>query len=142
MKTNLKLITTSILLCLFSNTILAQAQWETDYLRKLEDRRSQGKNDFYNSVSTSFYLFSIAAPLTYLTTGIIKKDKTIRKQGLYLVESIGGATFISYATKNIVKRERPAIQDTTLNPVNEALNYSFPSGHTSAAFSLATSLTM
>jgi membrane-associated phospholipid phosphatase len=140
MKTTHKLIKLSLLLCLFSSTTFAQADWEMDYLHKLEDTRTDGKTSFYNVVSGSAYFFTIGTPLTYLITGAVKKDKTLKKQALYITESIGIATVVAFSTKEIVKRERPAVQDPTFHAENNATNYSFPSGHTSAAFSLATSM--
>jgi membrane-associated phospholipid phosphatase len=140
MKTIYKLTKLSLLLCLFSSTTFAQADWEMDYLKKLEETRTDGKTSFYNAVSGSAYVFSIGAPLTYFITGAVKKDQTLKKQALFITESIGIATAVSFATKAIVKRERPEVQDPTFHAVNTATNYSFPSGHTSAAFSLATSM--
>src|SRR5436190_23841635 len=136
MKNIQKIFTLSLFLCLFCNTLFAQADWETDYIRKHEDRRTEGKNSFYNAVSSSTYFFSVGTPLTYLLTGVIKKDKALMKQALYITESIGIATIVTLSTKAIVKRERPAVADTTFKAVNNDLHYSFPSGHASAAFSL------
>lgn len=142
MKANHKLIKLSLLFCLFSSTTFAQADWEMDYLKNLEENRTQGKTSFYNVVSGSAYIFTLGTPLSYLITGAIKKDKTLKKRALYITESVGIATAIAFTTKELVKRERPAIQDLTFHSENNATNYSFPSGHTSAAFSLATSMSI
>jgi membrane-associated phospholipid phosphatase len=140
MKNIQKIFTLSLFLCLLCNILFAQADWETDYIRKLEDRRTEGKNSFYNAVSSSTYFFTVGTPLTYLITGVIIKDKALMKQALYITESIGIATIVTLSTKAIVKRERPAVADTSFKAVNNDFEYSFPSGHTSAAFSLATSM--
>jgi len=140
MKPISKFLITTVLFCLSSSTIFAQADWEMDYLKKLEDKRTQGKTSFYNTASASAYLFTFGTPLAYLITGAIKKDQTLKKQALYITESVGIATVVAFSTKAIVKRERPAVQDLTFKAENNASNYSFPSGHTSAAFSLATSM--
>lgn len=132
----------TLIFCFFSISIFAQSGWELDYLHKLEDRRTEGKTNFYQGVSSSIYVFSIAAPASYLIAGISKKDKNLKKTALYITESIVVSQFISFSMKAIFNRERPGVKDPTLNPVNTANSASFPSGHTAAAFSLATSMSI
>ena len=48
----------------------------------------------------------------------------------------------TYALKYIVKRPRPYITHPDINALNTEGSPSFPSGHTSAAFGLATSLSL
>lgn len=132
-----------ILVSLSSTPVSAQTgNWENRYLHHLETNRTEGKTNFYNSVSASMYVFSLGVPLTYLATGLVKDNKEIKKTALYLTETMVIAQVISFSTKAIINRDRPAVSDPTLQPVNEAKNASFPSGHTSGAFALATSLTI
>ena len=51
---------------------------------------------------------------------------------------------IGYAMKEVVRRERPyeALSDVHTNHLESADPYSFPSGHASSAFALATLLTL
>jgi membrane-associated phospholipid phosphatase len=46
------------------------------------------------------------------------------------------------ASKQIIKRERPYLRYSGLEPVVFESSYSMPSGHTSTAFATATSLSM
>jgi len=125
-----------------SFTCVAQADWELEYLHDLESHRTDSKTSFYNGVSASMYVFSIAAPASYLVAGIINKDKNLKKTALYITESIAVSQFISFSMKAIVNRDRPGVKDPTLDPVNTTNSASFPSGHTSAAFALATSMSI
>lgn len=132
-----------LLVSVFSSSAFSQSEnWEFRYLQKREANRTEGKTSFYNSVSASMYVFTIATPATYLIAGLAKADKDIKKTALYLFESAAIAQAISFSTKSIVNRDRPGVKYPTLNPVNIAKNASFPSGHTSGAFALATSLTI
>ena len=126
-----------------STSVSAQTgNWENRYLHRIEANRTEGKTKFYNNASASMYFFSLGVPLTYLATGLVKDNKEIKKTALYLTETMVITQIISFSTKAIVNRDRPAVSDPTLHPVNEANNASFPSGHTSGAFALATSLTI
>jgi len=88
------------------------------------------------------YVICSATPAAYFISGLINHDKNLKKKALYLLESVAISQLISFPTKAIVSRDRPYVKDPTLTPVKVAKNFSFPSGHTSAAFSLATSLTI
>lgn len=143
MKIRLKLFSIWIMILFISVSLSAQTNnWELNYLHKLEDKRTTGKTSFYNTISASMYVFSIATPAAYLVTGLAKNDVNLKKTALYLFESAAIAQAISFSTKSITNRDRPGIKDPTLKPVNIAKNASFPSGHTAGAFALATSLTI
>jgi len=138
-----KLFKLSISLCFFSPILSAQTDnWETGLLRNIEDHRTTGKTSFYKGISASTYLLSIAVPASYLVTGMIKDDKYLKKTALYLTETIVISQVISFSTKAIVNRPRPAVKDPTLTAIHKSRTTSFPSGHTAAAFSIATALTI
>ena len=145
MKKSHRLFSSITILCFFSSIIFAQSgntNWENTMLRNIADNRTDGKTSFFKGISASTYVLSVATPLTYLVAGSIKGDKNIKKTALFITESIAISQAVSFATKSIVGRERPAVKDPTFIAVTKANNASFPSGHTAAAFSLATSLTI
>jgi len=130
-------------MCFYSTGIFAQSStWETRMLDDIAHQRTEGKTSFYKGISASTYLLSIGTPLGYFIAGSIKKDNDIKKSALYITESIGISEAITFATKAIVNRKRPAVNDPAFIAITKANNASFPSGHTSAAFSLATSLSI
>jgi membrane-associated phospholipid phosphatase len=130
------------ILLIMGASLSAQSNWETRMLRNIEANRTPGKTSFYRGISASTYVLSVATPLSFYISGSISGDKSIKKTALYLTESIALSQAISFTTKAIVNRERPAIKDPTFTAVTKANNASFPSGHTAAAFSLATSLSI
>jgi undecaprenyl-diphosphatase len=143
LRTNPTLFKLSILLCLSSTLTAQTGNWEFNYLLNRENNRTTGKTSFYNGISASAYILGVAAPASYLIAGLVKNDNTLKKTALYITESIVIAQVISFSTKAIVNRDRPGIKyENLLNPVNNAKNASFPSGHAALAFSIATSLTM
>lgn len=76
---------------------------------------------------------------------LIKKDRPMLKDAVYLGTSVIEAVGITYAAKHIIGRERPFVKypdKIHAYGAPDADSPSFPSGHTAAAFSLATSLSI
>lgn len=116
--------------------------WEYNMLRNMADHRTEGKTKFYKTISQANSIVGFTIPATYLALGLAEKNKSLEKKALYMAECMAVTQGSSFLLKTIIKRERPAIQDPTFIPVVNPTNYGFPSGHTSAAFSMATSFTL
>ncbi len=94
-------------------------------------------------VSWSVYPAMLVQSGGVLAYGYYKKDDIMIRNGYKSILCIGAANAISIGLKYAVNRTRPyteypndIIQRTETGP------YSFPSGHTTAAFSTATALTL
>jgi undecaprenyl-diphosphatase len=126
-------------------TYHADAQIDNfDYriLRKLEASRTPGKTAFFKFVSKWNNPVCLVAPVTLLVTGMIKNDTYMKKSGLDVTESILATSLVNFALKKIFGRKRPFIRDITFTAVLHPNNNSFPSGHTTEAFSMATSMSL
>ena len=111
-------------------------------------RRSSTYDDF-NHVLTGHAtdLGSLIAPLSLYAAGLIRKDSKMQSTALLAGEAIANAEILTTVMKDIDRRLRPAdiaphgdfsnswFQD---NKRYMRSNGSFPSGHTIAAFSIAT----
>lgn len=86
--------------------------------------------------------FCIGVPVGIAAGGWISRNNTTIKQALFITESIVISSVITHGTKKLISRKRPAENDPTLIPVLDLSHGSFPSGHTSIAFSMATALTI
>ena len=94
-------------------------------------------------ISTSVAPLSIAVPATMLIVGLIKKDSILIHNGLKTGGSILLTTIITTGLKYGINRTRPYNEYPLLFHAKTNTNqYSFPSGHTSSAFSTATSLSL
>ena len=113
-----------------------------DYLHRLQDHRTAGKNSFYKFISGTATPVSLGTPLTLWLTGVISKDPVLKKDALFTLESFALSQTLSFACKSIVDKPRPHEADSTLVSLKNATNGSFPSGHTSEAFATATSLAL
>ncbi len=97
----------------------------------------------FKFISNSVLPVSIANPVALYTTGMINKDAALKQKGLMAAAALATTGVLTITLKYSIKRERPYDQypDLIFEKVQED-SYSFPSGHTSAAFSTATSLSL
>lgn len=100
------------MLVLFSGTVVAQ-----------QPEESPGHEDWEYALEYTGDFFQFALPAAALTLTIIEKDKTGRKKLLY---SYATTLVLTYILKDAVGKERPEGRGSF---------DSFPSGHTSSAFS-------
>lgn len=130
------------LLMAISQIGLAQANWEKEWLHQLANERTISKNHFYKTSSDLNAPMIIGVPLGWAAAGLLKKDIGMSVQGLkwLAAQVVNGG--ITYALKVGVNRPRPAVSDPTLPALEDVRIHSFPSGHTSSAFALATSISL
>jgi membrane-associated phospholipid phosphatase len=139
-----QLIKKSILIILgcflFTNFSLAQ-NWEVELLNNINP--DQPNSNFQINISKSVYPLALATPVSMLAVGLATKDKSLQKQSFKIIGSLVINTAITQGLKYTINRQRPYdAYPTIINPYNIETDASFPSGHTSTAFALATSLSM
>ena len=108
----------------------------------LSEHRTPGMTKFMQDVSNSNTYISMGIPSFILAKGLLSHDKDLQKKSLYMFESFGVSSVITIATKYIVNRERPFQADSLIIKASDGGSPSFPSGHASEAFSIATSLSI
>ncbi|MFZ9388477.1 MAG: phosphatase PAP2 family protein [Chitinophagaceae bacterium] len=113
-----------------------------DYLHRLQDNRTKSKTSFNKFMSGTATPVSLGAPLTFFVSGMIAKDKILKKEALFMLESFAISQGVTFVMKPIINKPRPHEYDSTLISLKNATNGSFPSGHTSEAFATATSLAL
>ncbi|WP_304608922.1 phosphatase PAP2 family protein [Mucilaginibacter sp. 14171R-50] len=89
--------------------------------------------------NTSKYV-NVGVPVALLAGGIISNDKQMRQNSAYVASSTAISVGVMLLLKHLIKRPRPFVQNINIVPVYMAGGTSFPSGHTSTAFSTAMSL--
>lgn len=93
--------------------------------------------------SFSAYPVGITTPLGILAHGYVKKDKELIRNGYKSAVAIVLAMSISTGLKYTIQRERPySRHPLEIIARDHSSTYSFPSGHTTAAFASATSLSL
>lgn len=100
-----------------------------------------------HGLSRSLSVTGIALPVGIPTVmgiyALAKKDMPLLKDAVYIGTSVIEAVGITYGMKYAFDRRRPYVKYPGLiHPIQPEDSPSFPSGHTAAAFSLATSLSI
>jgi len=104
-----------------------------------------GFNNIFTGNAT--VIGTIATPVSLYAIGLIRKDSKMERTALLAGEAVADAEIVTTALKDATKRVRPAgfpaqgnLYDSWFESRGSLLrgNGSFPSGHTIAAFSIAT----
>jgi undecaprenyl-diphosphatase len=113
-------------------------------LVELQEDRHAAATRVYQGISNTTGITSFMVPATVLAAGLIKNDNATIKKGFYIAESIFASELITYGLKYSVKRQRPFEENKFITSATGTVvrTPSFPSGHTSDAFSTATALTI
>lgn len=135
-----KKIVFSVISILFTQFVFAQGQWEVDMVRNINP--NPPSNNFWKNISASAGPISVGIPAGMFLVSIINHDKKLQKQSFEVVGSLAIATVTTQLMKRIVNRPRPYESYSDIYPDVYELGKSFPSGHTTTAFSTATSLTL
>jgi membrane-associated phospholipid phosphatase len=138
---NMRKFTTIILLCCsFSiiSTELKAQNADIDILRNLNSNTST--IGFSKIISNTTTEVSIGVPLVMGVVGLIEKDDDLLKNALYIALSVGVGGVITQGLKYGINRPRPYVSYPDITAYAFETSLSFPSGHTSLAFSTATAL--
>ena len=119
----------------------ASAQnWDINTVKKVNN---WDMHDLSRGLSHSGLVLPVGVPTAMGVYALIKKDQPLLKEAIYIGTSVIEALGITMAMKYTFDRQRPYEKYPDLiHPVSTEPDPSFPSGHTAAAFSLATSLSI
>ncbi len=120
-------------------------KWDVSVFRSINDSRSSFLDAAVGANDYSVLPIAIAAPIIFGGVGLANKDAYTFDTGVMVGASEVSAYVVYYVLKNlIIKRERPyaALSDVHTMHMDTADKYSMPSGHATAAFAIATALTL
>jgi undecaprenyl-diphosphatase len=127
---------------LFSGVLHAQSL-DARIFRSINDHHTKFSDRFFSFQSNSVKPVYIGAPLGFLATGIIRKDCKAEDTGFLLLTAALLNYGITYGMKNAVNRKRPYNALSNVHTVGSTeRSASFPSGHTSSAFTVATMVSL
>jgi membrane-associated phospholipid phosphatase len=129
-----------IFLALSGVNALAQTL-ETKWLHSINNQSSLKGSSKFISNSTAFVV--VGVPFALLAEAYIDKNESGAEKGWYVASSVALSGITALVMKGCIKRDRPyATYPGYIVPETVESNSSFPSFHTSVAFSLATSLSI
>lgn len=141
-KTTMRRKTVFALACLIllvTSGINAQ-NFDTRLLKSIDERETDFKNNLFKPIAQSVTIFNLVTPVVLLTAGIVNHDKKLKKDAVFMAGGFILSTVVTHSLKKIIKRDRPFVNHPLSVKRDAGGGYSFPSGHTSAAFCTATSL--
>jgi membrane-associated phospholipid phosphatase len=111
-------------------------------LNSINSSQDLPSDDFFRFISDSHGYFVAAVPVTTGVIGFIKNDDKVKRKALEMGEAIIFDVAIAQALKYTINRERPFTKYSFITIKTGATDPSFPSGHTSASFAAATTLSL
>jgi len=122
-------------------TIHAQ-NFDIDLLKKINVDRNIALDPLFKGITNSVTPLTIGAPILMFSAGLIHNDSSLKSKGIFMGEALLVNAFITTALKLSIQRDRPFVTYGFIYQQAKAGSWSFPSGHTSSAFALATSLSI
>jgi membrane-associated phospholipid phosphatase len=142
---NMRKFTTIILLwCSFSifSTHISAQNTDIELLRDINGSPSVGLRQYSKFISNTTTAVALSAPIAMGVVALINKDDDLLKNALYVGVSIGVDGALTYSMKKIINRPRPYATYPDIYAYQTETSLSFPSGHTSLAFTTATALSL
>jgi membrane-associated phospholipid phosphatase len=129
------------LLLLFPLNLEAQ-NWDIELLRLINSPESLPSDDFFRFVSNSEIYVALGIPAGLAAAGLIKDDDKLLRNACMILGSAAISSGVTIILKYSINRDRPFVTYPDITKKSDAGSPSFPSGHTSSAFSTATSLSL
>lgn len=131
----------AFILFIFTGSLVAQ-NIDIDLLKKINVGRNKNLDNTFIAITNSSTPLSIFVPVAIYCQGLEKDDSITRNKGLFIGASFLVSTGVSFGMKYGINRERPFTTYSFIEKTTDGGSPSFPSGHTSEAFSTATSLSL
>lgn len=131
-----------IILFLFLPNYAFSQNLDIKLLRSINSPDIHPSDNFFKFISNSNNEVIIGVPISLGIAGLIKKDPVLIRKACFIVAASAVNFGITYALKYSVNRQRPFNNYPDIMKKSDGGGLSFPSGHTSAAFATATSLSL
>ena len=131
-----------LFLCCLETSVIAQNA-DIDLLKSINKNETNFKNRYLELNASSVTAISIGVPVGIAIAGFISHDNNLKRDALYMGGAFLVSSIVTLSAKRIVNRPRPFEKYSFIvKRDDESGGMSFPSGHTSSAFCIATSLSL
>lgn len=120
--------------------VVAPLSLDNRIMTHLAENRTPTQTGVFMFISKYNNLVNVSVPAGVLAAGIIGNDKGTRQNALYIASSSAVNFLLTTMIKTIIRRPRPFLGRVKINAVYQPHSTSFPSGHSSSAFTTATAL--
>ncbi|MBQ8673022.1 MAG: phosphatase PAP2 family protein [Bacteroides sp.] len=117
--------------------------WDINTLHKVNSWDGKLVRNYNKFISKSEPYVAVGVPVAMAVAAWIKDDRELLKDAVYVGTSVASTFIVTYGMKYTFDRRRPYERyPDRVHPYSYEDSPSFPSGHTSTAFALATSLSI
>lgn len=135
--------TIATIILLFATTILSAQNWDINTVHQINSWDGKFIRNYNKIISKTTPYIAVGVPVAMAVAAWVEDDRALLKDAVYVGTSVAGAFVVTYGMKYLVDRQRPYERyPHRVHPYSYENSPSFPSGHTSAAFALATSLSI
>lgn len=117
---------------------------DTRIFRSVNNAQNNFKTSLFHITDNSVAVLVVGVPLGCIIYGIAADNRDVLNTGVLISGSEVFTYGLNYVLKSAIKRSRPYAELASVNvhDIESADQYSFPSGHASGAFALATMLSL
>ncbi|NOU46525.1 MAG: phosphatase PAP2 family protein [Bacteroidales bacterium] len=131
-----------LLLCMFFAVSAFSQNTDIELLRNINLNRNTQLDGFLKHVSNSAGPVAFGLPVVLFGLSFINKDTLTKQRSFYIGASVVTAVVVTNILKYSINRTRPFNTYDFIEKMSSGGSPSFPSGHTSDAFSLATAVSL
>ncbi len=116
--------------------------FELEVLRIINVNRNQDFDGFFQLITNTAFYVAFGVPLILLIINKVLKNVNMGKKPWYLFSVVISSAAVSNILKYSINRPRPFITHPIIEKISAGGSPSFPSGHTSDAFAIATAISI
>lgn len=131
----------SVILIFLSVTLYSQNA-DIRMLSEINLNRNKDLDNVFRGITNSVGPLAFGTPVALFAVSLIKDDSVMCRNSFYIGASVISSTIITVILKYSINRPRPYMTYPYIEKAASGGSPSFPSGHTSDAFALATSVSI
>ena len=116
--------------------------YDQHILELINHNRIRSLDSLFIHITDTAYLIALLIPFFIFFYSYLKKDLVLKLKAWRIVASIAFDSIIITMLKYSINRQRPFEIDNHIEKLSSGGSPSFPSGHTSTAFLIATTITI
>lgn len=118
------------------------ADFELEVLKIINVNRNQNFDGFFQFITNSAFYVAFGIPLLLLIINKYSKKVNLGKKPIYILSVVASSAAVANVLKHTIHRPRPFVTHSVIEKISAGGSPSFPSGHSSDAFAIATAISI
>lgn len=131
-----------VVLLLFCTFFCHAQNWDIDVLKEVNLHRDKALDSTFIWVTNLAAPFAYSIPVVLFLYSYFTKNNPLKQKSYYVIVATLSSALLTTIIKHMVNRKRPFIVYPFIQKIGTGGSPSFPSGHTSDAFTMAAALSM